>query len=224
MAARRIDLVCFDLGRVLIRICDGWGHACEAAKIAARSAELSPEAEAAMHGIVARNEVGGSDLATFCREAAPHLGLTAADVEAICNAYLREPFEGGAELIDELESAGVATACLSNTNANHWRMITTPGSPHYLAVDRMSHRFASHLVRARKPDVAIYEHVERESGVRPERIAFFDDLLANVEAARARGWKAHVITPGESPIEQARRWLVRYDVLPPQSGNGSASR
>ncbi len=221
MATRQVDLVCFDLGRVLIRICDGWGHACEVAKVAARAAELTPEGEAALLDVVSRNEVGETDLARFCEEAAPLLGLTAGEVEAASHAYLREPFEGGAELIDELEAAGVATACLSNTNANHWRLMLSEGSPTFLPLSRMRHRFASHLVGARKPDAAIYAHVEREAGVAPERIVFFDDLPANVEAARTRGWKAHVITPEESPIEQSRRWLVHYDALLVGSGEGS---
>lgn len=100
--------------------------------------------------------------------------------------------------------------------------MTTPGSLAFLPLGRMRHRFASHLVGARKPEAAIYAHVERESGVAPERIAFFDDVPENIAAARARGWKAHVITPDESPIAQARRWLEQYDVIPgAKAGNGS---
>lgn len=117
MAARQIDLVCFDLGRVLIRICDDWSQACALAKVAAATRPTTPESAAAMHEIVVRNEIGERDLAWFCEQAAPHLGLTAEQVEAASHAYLREPFEGGGELVDELEAAGVATACLSNTNA-----------------------------------------------------------------------------------------------------------
>lgn len=224
MATRQIDLVCFDLGRVLIRICDGWGHACSVAKVATPVKAPSAEDEAALHEIVVRNEIGEKDLAWFCEQAAPLLGLSPSEVEAASFAYLREPFEGGAELVAELEEADVATACLSNTNAHHWRLMTTPGSPHYLPLACMRYRFASHLVRARKPDAAIYEHIERESSLPPGRIVFFDDIEANVEAARSRGWKAHVIAPDESPIVQARRWLAHYDVLPPQSGDGSEHR
>lgn len=43
-----------------------------------------------------------------------------------------------------------------------------------------------------KPDPAIYETLERRSGIAPERLFFTDDVAANVEAAEAQGWRAHL--------------------------------
>ena len=82
------------------------------------------------------------------------------------------PFPGWHDLIDAVHAANIRTACLSNTNATHWRLMTTPGSAHHLPLDRLHFRIASHLVGAYKPEPAIYEALERESSVAPNRIVF----------------------------------------------------
>jgi FMN phosphatase YigB (HAD superfamily) len=56
----------------------------------------------------------------------------------------------------------------------------------------------SHEVGLKKPDPAIYALTERRLGVEPHEVAFLDDVVTNVEAARAAGWHAvvHESTPG----------------------------
>ena len=44
------------------------------------------------------------------------------------------------ELVDELNAAGYQTACLSNTNAAHWKLMTTVGCENYLPLDRLTHQ------------------------------------------------------------------------------------
>ncbi len=202
-----VRLVVFDLGRVLIRICDDWKHACAVAGVPAPGIELSDAATAALHEAVCAAEVGRIDLDEFARASAPHLGISPEHVVALSHAYLRGPYPGASELLDDLRAAGVATACLSNTNANHWRLMTDPAGPNFMPFDRLTHRFASHLVRARKPDDRIYAHVEAETGVGPGEIIFFDDVDENIETARRRGWDAHQIRIDADPIAQARTVL-----------------
>lgn len=48
----------------------------------------------------------------------------------------------------------------------------------------------SHEVGLAKPDPRIYALASRRLGLNPAEIAFLDDDLANVEAARAAGWHA----------------------------------
>ena len=91
--------------------------------------------------------------------------------------------------------------------------MTNPADPNYLSLERLTHRFASHLVGIRKPDAAIYEHVERSTGVAPSSILFFDDLEANVVAAQRRGWRAHQIRIDDDPVAQARAHLRAARVL-----------
>ncbi len=52
--------------------------------------------------------------------------------------------------------------------------------------------FASCSVGVRKPDAAYFERVQRELGLLPHRIVFWDDAPGNVAAARAAGWTAHL--------------------------------
>jgi len=54
--------------------------------------------------------------------------------------------------------------------------------------------FYSHEMGLAKPDVAIYETMVAELGTKPDRVLFFDDLLANVEGARKVGIHAIQVT------------------------------
>ena len=202
-----VRLVVFDLGRVLIRICDDWKHACAVAEVTPPAGKLSPEALERVQAAVCASEVGDLDLHGFARATAPHFGITADDVIAISNIYLRGPYPGAAKLLDDIRAAGVATACLSNTNANHWRLMTDPSGLNSMPFDRLDFLFASHLVRMRKPEDRIYVHVERETGVEAGKIVFFDDVEENIAAAARRGWRAHRIAIDADPITQARAHL-----------------
>src|SRR5262249_25149442 len=117
-------LVVFDLGRVLIRISDSWDHACECAGIGKpQTGPLSDEAKRAAEQIIGRYDSGAIDTETFAEQIAAYRGLQPADVIRILEVYLRGPYSGVTELLDELRRAGVTTACLSNTTDIHWRKI-----------------------------------------------------------------------------------------------------
>jgi HAD superfamily hydrolase (TIGR01509 family) len=209
-----IRLVCFDLGRVLMRICDDWRHACECAGIAPPAEALDGSKSAALDAAVCASEVGAIGLDEFAAAVGPVLGMPPASVVAASSAYTRGPYPGAAELLDDLSAAGLATACLSNTNANHWRILTDPADPHCRVTARLTHCFASHLVRVRKPADAIYAHVERVTGIPGDAIVFFDDLTENVAAAARRGWHAHRVDPAaDEPIGQIRRALRGHGIL-----------
>jgi len=208
-----IRLICFDLGRVLVRICDGWRHACEIAGLAITVSQLDPAGEDRIHRLVCDHEVGRIDFDSFCRQIAPVLHIQPAQVAAMMDVYLLGMYPGAIELIDELHARGYQTACLSNTNTRHWQLMYDPSSPAYLPLDKLTYRFASQLIGHRKPDDAIYAHVEQAAGMRGEQIAFFDDVPENVQAARRRGWHAEQILHDGQPIHQIRQHLRRLRVL-----------
>jgi len=211
-----IDLVCFDLGRVMIRICDGWAHACEQAGVHAPAEAFGEAVHRRLLTLVVEHETGRLSDDGFFQGIAALVGLPAEQVARITDAYLIEPFEGIDPLLAELSAAGVRTACLSNTNARHWARMTATRGPHALPLHRLDYRFASHLVGARKPEPGIYAHVEHATGTDPASIVFFDDAPENVDAALARGWRAHRIDHGPeiNPVGQIRRHLATYDLLP----------
>ena len=69
--------------------------------------------------------------------------------------------------------------------------------------------FLSHEIGMLKPDLAAFEHVIQRLDVKPNRIAFFDDLEVNVRSARQVGMKAFV-TRG---LPEVRERLVGLGVL-----------
>lgn len=209
-----IQLVVFDLGRVVVRICDGWRHACEVAGVRAPARGPDPASMAALQDLICRVEVADMSPGEFCRAAAPVVGLNESDVVAMWNAYTRGTYAGATELLDEIRAAGVATACLSNTNATHWAILGDPAGHSYFPFDRLTHAFASHLLKLRKPDDAIYAQVERQTGVPGNAIVFFDDVAENVEAARRRGWHAYHVDPApDDPLPQVRARLREHGLL-----------
>ncbi len=203
--AEGVELVCFDLGRVLIRICDGWPHACRLAGVPVHEG-VSSLSRSAVGELVVELDCGRLSSDAFAEAAAEHLGLTPAQVRQATDSYLLGPFEGVTELLADVRAAGYKTACLSNTHDSHWRMMTSPGT-NRLPLEQLDWRFASHLLGLHKPDPAIYEAVEHQTGIPGPAILFFDDLEANIEAARRRGWHGHVITPDTSPVTQVRSRL-----------------
>src|SRR5947207_7297525 len=91
-------LVVFDLGRVLVRICDSWDHACECAGIARSGAPaLDDAAREAATEWIGRYDSGEIDLDTFARAIAPFRGLRPEDVVCIHEVYLRGAYDGAAE-------------------------------------------------------------------------------------------------------------------------------
>ena len=203
-------LVIFDLGRVLIRICDGWAHACEVAGVRAPRLDLPLEEKlvAASHA----HERGEVSNDRFFETTAALVGLEPAEVERVATQWLRGPMPEIEPLIDDVLASGVQTACLSNTNALHWGMMNGRG-PNGLPLHKLHHRFASHELGVMKPDTAIYEAVETATGVTPNRIVFFDDHPPNIAAAARRGWHAHRITPDRRSADQMREHLAQHRIL-----------
>jgi len=205
-----IDLICFDLGRVLVDICSGWREACERAGVAFAEGLDDVVQRRDVVDLAMEHELGRIDAETFDRRLAHLLDMPAAAVAAVCSAWLKQPCEGTEIVLDRV-CGRVMTACLSNTNDRHWRMMRgLVPSEARLPLDRLDHHFTSHLIGAMKPDPAIYEHVEKTTGITPQRIAFFDDLVENVEAARQRGWQAVHIDPNAPSVPQMQRVLEQW--------------
>jgi putative hydrolase of the HAD superfamily len=211
-----IELVIFDLGRVLIRICNNWREAAELAGVniphQGRFVDEPRAAERDQDAVVLL-DTGRIDRFEFARRVALTRGIPPDDVLRAYDAFVLGPFPGAVELLDDLRDAGVKTACLSNSSDGHWQQTCDPAGPCFFPLDRFTWQFASHLVGLCKPNEAIYEHVERETMIRPASILFFDDLEANVAAARRRGWNAHQIRTDSDPIAQVRSVLREHRVI-----------
>src|SRR5688572_18634147 len=209
-----VRLIVFDLGRVLVRICDSWDHACAVARLPVKLPPRDATVKPALHEATALMETGRIDTAEFCRRVARVFSVEPNHVHSILGCYLLGTYPGVTELLDELSGAGYVTACLSNTQTEHWNQMSDPRDRAALPMGRIRHHFASHLLGLRKPDDAIYARVERDTGFAGPQVVFFDDMLENVEAARRRGWRAHhILRERDEPVAQMREHLAEHGGL-----------
>ena len=207
-------LVCFDLGRVLVRIVDDWAQAHAAAGLSGAPPIVDdPAVRTTVGALVHRLETGTLPPADFVRACAELIARPAPEVQAMLDAWIRGPYPGAIALLDELLARGVRTACLSNTNERHWELMSGWQAEAELLWPRLQHRYASHELKLRKPDPSIYAHVESLVAV-PSEILFFDDLADNIAAARARSWQAVQVLSREDPVREMRAELVRVGLLP----------
>jgi putative hydrolase of the HAD superfamily len=213
----RIELVVFDLGRVLVRICNDWVHACATAGVNIAPDKLDLAALLELRDLVHQVEVNAVSFEEFTAQVGKTLGATPDQIRCASEVFLVSLYPGAMELIEELDAAGVATACLSNTNEHHWELLADPEHPVFSGLSRLRYQFASHLIGARKPEQGIYEHLERVTGFRGGAILFFDDVQENVQAARLRGWNAEWVDPElEDPLPQMRAALVKHGIIASQ--------
>lgn len=211
----RVRLICFDLGGVVVRICRSWPEACRAAGLDVRDAALfdDPARKQKRRELHARYEKGQIACEVYWRAISEAIGgaYSPGEVERVHSSWIIDHYAGMAELIDRLSRhEGVQTACLSNTNACHWRQMNE--GHHSAAVPRLRHRVASHLINAAKPDELAYRIVEECTGAAPGEIVFFDDMPENIEAALRRGWRAHRIDHTGDTAAQVREHLAQYEL------------
>jgi 2-haloacid dehalogenase len=95
-----------------------------------------------------------------------------------------------AALVERLHAAGTALYLLSNAPdlVDAWLRGSAAQRHPFLGLFR--DYVVSGQVKCAKPDRAIYDLACRVGGFQPQHAVFIDDVLANVEGARAAGWSA----------------------------------
>jgi 2-haloacid dehalogenase len=104
------------------------------------------------------------------------------------NETVPGPVEGSHALVERLAAAGVPLFCLTNFGDEFWQLFR-PTQPIF---DHFDDIIVSGVEKVAKPDPRIYEIVEARSGRSGDALFFTDDNPANIAAARARGWDAHL--------------------------------
>jgi len=207
-----IKLVCFDVGGVLIRITQRWHEAAQYAGVPIR-ADFDPAT--VLTDVPFFNAYQSGELAeeAYFQSLADYLGTQTADeARAVHNHIMIEPYPGVDALVRDLTETGLATACLSNTNAPHWEEMNNSGR--FPANEALWFRMASHEVRLQKPDEEIFRLFEREAGFSGGEIAFFDDSRENVTVAQRLGWNAKALDPSADTDKQMREHLNTLGVVP----------
>lgn len=98
------------------------------------------------------------------------------------------PVPGTIELVERLAARGVPLFALTNFGGEFFKRFR-PGQPVF---DHFRDIVVSGDEKCVKPDARIYEIAEQRFGYPPEALFFIDDSPANVAAAAARGWQAHL--------------------------------
>lgn len=179
MSAPQRKTLLFDLGGVIVP----WVGMIELSKLTGR-----PEAEllqaAADMPIFSAYEVGNCSTEAFLEQAPQLFGLNLPKDEfaVLWNDWVRPPYDGTRSALLSLKP-GYHLACLSNTNASHWDYLA---QTHHI-IDVFDKAYASHEIKAAKPHRAAWDIALENMGVSPDNVLFFDDTLANVEAAQNLG-------------------------------------
>lgn len=115
-------------------------------------------------------------------------GTTSEQVLQAWNGCLLEIPAYKLEFIKSLRTQGYSVHLLSNTNDAHWQHIA---KVHFggMAEEFFDTIFLSHEMRMAKPDSHIFLAVLDRLGVQPQECLFIDDAQANVDAAKALGYK-----------------------------------
>ena len=114
------------------------------------------------------------------------------------NETVEQPVAGTHALVRRLHAAGVPLYALTNFGAEFFAGFR-PTQPIFELFDDI---VVSGVECVAKPDPRIYEIAERRFGRAPGELFFTDDNPANVTAARARGWHAHLFE-GAKGLEAA---------------------
>ncbi len=110
------------------------------------------------------------------------------------NETVPGPVAGSHEIVERLAGRGVPLFCLTNFGDEFWQGFR-PTQPIF---DHFEDIIVSGVEKVAKPEPRIYEIVEARSGRAGEALFFTDDNPANIAAAKARGWNAHLFTDAES--------------------------
>jgi len=142
-----------------------------------------------------------SDAGRPLNEMLPELKALHPDREALIDAYVARfaetlpyPVPGTHELVHRLDERGVPLYALTNFGAEFWARFR-PMQPIF---DLFADVVVSGEERSVKPEPRIYQIAEARFGVPADRLFFTDDNPANVAAALARGWQAHLFTDAAS--------------------------
>lgn len=110
------------------------------------------------------------------------------------NETVPGPVEGSHPLVERLAARGVPLFCLTNFGDEFFADFR-PTQPIF---DLFEDIVVSGVEKVAKPEARIYAILEERSGRAGGGLFFTDDNPANIAAAKARGWDAHLFTDANS--------------------------
>jgi len=104
--------------------------------------------------------------------------------EMIFEGWASQPDETLGAFVARLRAAGTKVAALTNSTSTEADLL---GRPELTGLFDLA--ISSADAGLRKPDPALYRHAEARLGAAGAELVFVDDVEANVETARALGWR-----------------------------------
>ncbi|HVU07126.1 MAG TPA: HAD family phosphatase [Verrucomicrobiae bacterium] len=192
--------VVFDLGKVLV----DFDYAIAARKIVARSTHPPDNLNFLWESpLLLQLESGQLNRREFFEAIQKAIGFQG-DLEEF-SLYFGDIFEPIAPMVDlhsTLRQQKIPTYILSNVSdiaINHIRK-------HFPFFNHFDGYVFSYEAGSLKPEAKIYEALERLTGKRGADLIYIDDRPENIEAAKARGWRAIL---HESP-EKSRTAVLKF--------------
>lgn len=177
----RIDTVIFDVGRVLVHL----DFRAILRFLAEHGVDVSHIGE-----LLERIDLAGYERGEFDGEAllARIAALATRPMDrVVMRAHWVDIF---------VPQAGMLSLARRLAESHRVFILSNVGDLHWAHLDRqygiasIGHgAMPSFQVRAAKPDPAIYRRAEETFGLEPRRTVFIDDLVANIDTARQRGWR-----------------------------------
>jgi glucose-1-phosphatase len=188
------DALLFDLGRVVLDIDFSKALSCWAAHAGCTASDIATRF--VRDEAYRRHEVGTISDAEYFEGLRGMLGIGISDDAFLegWNAIFAGEMPGIAPLLTRAADR-IPLYAFSNTNrphVAHFSVIHADILRHFKTL------FLSSTIGLRKPDAAAFDHVVKAIGAPAERIVFFDDLVENIEGARASGLKVvHVASSSD---------------------------
>ena len=130
---------------------------------------------------------------------AASLQIDAAQIRSAWNSLLLDYRKSSLAFLSSLKSS-YKTYLLSNTNAIHFTAFNKI-LEFEVGLSTLDSYFTktyySHLLGLRKPNNDIFDFVVSDAGIKITETLFIDDTPENIDAARAMGFKTHLLLPGE---------------------------
>ncbi len=179
------EAVIFDIGNVLTR----WQPEAFYDRVIGEDRRRALFAEVDLHGMNEIVDAGGLFRETIYDWADRHHGW-APEIRMWYDRWieLASPrIEGSIALLRALRAKGVPVFSLTNFGSYSYEEARTKLD----FLSEFDREYVSGRMGVTKPDPRIFEMVEADCAIAPDRLLFADDKADNITAAARRGWRTH---------------------------------
>lgn len=185
--AHRIEVVAFDLGRVLVKIdFDAFPR-----ELGITRDGTHTELEAKIEALAAKYETGQVTTEVFLSHLGEAFGhrFERSRLLHAWNAIIGEQNDEIVPIVEAVRKR-FRTAMISNTSASHFAEAERKAP----VLELIQDRFLSFRIGSMKPDRRVYERVLSSLRLPAEAVLFVDDLQVNVSAAESVGMRGVLYT------------------------------